>query len=372
VQTSFKHHYVPIWYQKRFLAPGTTAFKILDMQPDRFPLPKGGYRTARNIIERGPGSFFFEKNLYTTRVFGVANDDIERMLFGTIDHRGAAAMEAYQAEDWNRVHGSYMHMFEFMDALRLRTPKGLAWLQQLAGAKSKIEVLRLMQELRTMHCVMWVEGVLEIVSAKNSDAKFIFSDHPVTLFNRHVFPVNVAGQPAGDPNIAFKGTQTIFPFDRDHLFVLTHIEGARVLQKGAAMSARTNARFFDNSLARYDKCVRNRYLTDAQVREVNYIMKLRAQRYIAGAAEDDLYPERHLKNRMWPKLGRFLLPESDNTPSGRGEIFMQTKDGVFHHQDAFGRRPTTKEEYEAKAKQAQAMHARILEVLAKDRDSRLK
>ena len=38
-----------------------------------------------------------------------------------------------------------------------------------------------------MHCTIWTEGVREIVSAEDSDVKFIISDHPVTIYN-HAAP----------------------------------------------------------------------------------------------------------------------------------------------------------------------------------------
>lgn len=373
MQTSYKHHYVPQWYQKKFLGAGQTALQVLDLAPARFPLKNGGYATAKNIVSRGPGAVFYEKNLYTVRIFGEANDDIERMLFGGIDRDGCEAIHAYLAQDWDKVHFSYRHVFEFMDALRLRTPKGLNWLKQLANTDTQLELMYRMQEWRRMHCVMWMESVLEIVSAANSPTKFIFSDHPVTFFNRHVFPVEPSGRPAADPNIEWVGTQTLFPFDQDNLFVLTHLEGAHGVAKAKALTPRTNARFFDNgNVVRYDKCVRGRELTEAQVLEVNYITKSRAHRYIAGQTEDALYPERRLKNRMWPKLARFLLPPRNQHWTAGGEIFMRSADGTFRFQDQFGQRPETQEEFNAKVAQAERMHSRarqlLMEHFAKQKD----
>jgi hypothetical protein len=44
------------------------------------------------------------------------------------------------------------------------------------------------QGIRMLHCTIWVDGVREIVSAENSDDKFITSDHPVTIYNHAVPP----------------------------------------------------------------------------------------------------------------------------------------------------------------------------------------
>jgi hypothetical protein len=83
-----------------------------------------------------------------------------------------------------------MSQFVFWDTERIRLfyfPQQ-AERRLLTRANSQEELMYRMQRIRTMHCVMWTESVLEIVSAENSFVKFILSDHPVTLFNSHVFP----------------------------------------------------------------------------------------------------------------------------------------------------------------------------------------
>jgi hypothetical protein len=354
-QQSFKHHYVPEWYQRRFLAPGTSAFKILDLYPEVFRKPNGSIvGRGREILEKGPNASFFKKDLYTVRWFGEANDDIERMLFGAIDKDGHRAIEAYLQEDWDTVHHTYWQMFEFMDALRLRTPKGLAFLRRVFEARSQYQLMDAMQRLRRMHCVMWAEGIMEILSAEQSSTKLLFSDHPVTLFNSRVFPADPSIPKGMDPLLDWTGTQTLFPFDRDHLFVLTHLEWARSAGKAKAMTKRTNARYFDTPMVRYDNCIRERDLSESQVHEVNYIIKARAHRYVAASSEADLYPERHLKTRVWNKLGKFLMPSKQLHMFG-GDMIMKTGKGVFFFQDEFGRRPNSTEEYEAKVEKAQAL-----------------
>ncbi|MBI1891353.1 MAG: hypothetical protein HYS18_11955 [Burkholderiales bacterium] len=231
-----------------------------------------------------------------------------------------------------------------MDALRLRTPKGLRFISQLSKARDQLSVLMLMQKLRRMHCVMWAEGTLEIVDASQSPTKFIFSDHPVTLFNAHVFPGDPKIPPNEDPHLHWLGTQTLFPFDKNRLYILTHVEFVHSPGSGKARKARTNARYFDpsNSMVRYDDCIRSRYLTEKQVLEVNYIIKARADRYIAGRCEEDLFPERHLKTTQWNKLGQFLLPPKHKVIKQDGCTVVKMKDGRYYFQDQFGRRPTQK------------------------------
>lgn len=360
---SQKHHYVPQWYQKGFLEDCETNLHVLDKSPEQFPLPTGGYSTAKSVKHTGPGAVFFEKHLYTVRAFGKSNDDIERLLFGEIDTKGAAAVEAFLADDTDKLHDLYMALFEFFDALRLRTPKGLRWLKKIGETKSQIELMMVMQELRRMHCVMWGEGAIEIVSAKNSKRKFIFSDHPVTFFNPHVYPVGKSGAPAPDPEQQWIGTQTVFPLNRDNLLILTHVEGVKNVSPAHAIKPRTNARFFDSSIFMTDKCARGRELMDSQVAEVNYIIKQRADRYIAAGSLEDLYPEKFVKNRMWPKLGRFLLPPRSAASKAGGEIFVKSSDGSYMFQDAFGRRPQSQDEFAQKVAQAESLEAHFKRLL---------
>ena len=372
-QLSHKHHYVPEWYQRRFLHSGATAFKILDLHPKKFRDKKGVVRgTSTSILNKGPAAWFFEKDLYSTRVFGTPNDDIETYLFGAIDREGRRAIDAFLAEDWNTVHETYWQMFEFLDALRIRTPKGLAFLKAITKSRNHEALLFEMQRLRKMHCLMWAEGAREILSAEDSDAKFILTDHPVTFFNRHVFPADPAIPPHLDPLQHWQGTQTLFPFDSNHLFVMTNYERARNPLPKNARKSRTNPRLFDNSMVWYHDTIRNRSLNAEQVREVNYILKTRAKQYVAGVKVDDLFPERQLKIRMWNKLGRFLLPSGYEIAAQVGYTVVGKDDGTFYFQDEFGRRPQSKAEYEVEVARAKRMEARLKKLIREHEAKRAK
>ncbi|MDP3166776.1 MAG: DUF4238 domain-containing protein [Hydrogenophaga sp.] len=367
---SHRHHYVPIWYQRGFLAPGQTAFKILDLHPEEFRDETGKVRgKGRSILQKGPDAHFWQPDLYTIRWLGRIDDVIERQLFGAIDAQGKKAIEAWLAEDWNTVHETYLHVYEFMDALRLRTPKGLRLIEGMTRAKNQLEKMVAMQELRRMHCIMWAEGVLEIVRAPIGSTGFIFSDHPVTLFNRHVFPGDPRIPQGQDPALHWQGTQTLFPFDRERLYILTHMEFAARPGPSKARKPRTNSRYFDEGtpMVRYDECIRSRTLTAQQVLEVNYIVKARADRYIAGRTEDDLFPERHLKTTIWSKLGEFLLPQDSMKIHPEAQTTIQYADGSFAFQDAFGRTPSTKAEYERKVKEAKKMRSNFEQIMTKGR-----
>jgi hypothetical protein len=375
-QQSYRHHYVPIWYQRGFLAPGQTSFKILDKCPETFKDASGKVRgQGRSILNKGPDAYFWEPDLYTIRWLGRNDDVIERQLFGTIDTMGKRAINAWLAEDYDTVHETYWYVYEFMDALRLRTPKGLRFVQAMMSRKqtqTQLDLMVAMQELRRMHCIMWAEGCLEIVRAPEGSSGFIFSDHPVTLFNRHVFPGDPDIPPGHDPALHWQGTQTLFPFDRERLYILTHVEFAHSPGPWKARKPRTNPRYFDqgNPMVRYDDCIRTRTLTEQQVREVNYIIKARAHRYIAGRTEDDLFPERHLKRTAWHQLGKFLLPPKHKVTKQDGHSVVRFKDGSYHFQDQFGRRPASRAEYEREAKRAEELEATFKRLLTKHRAER--
>lgn len=51
-----------------------------------------------------------------------------------------------------------------------------------------------------------------------------------------------------------------------------------------------------------------RRVSEQEVLEVNHIIKSRAERYIAGRSEDNLFPEKHLKTTAWNKLANCLMP----------------------------------------------------------------
>jgi hypothetical protein len=64
-----------------------------------------------------------------------------------------------------------------------------------------------------MQCTMWAEGVREVVSAADSDVKFIVTDHPVTTYNAQINPTSPDCAYPLDPMVASLGTQTVFALD---------------------------------------------------------------------------------------------------------------------------------------------------------------
>lgn len=66
MQKSHKHHYVPEWYQKRFMLDGQSAYYRLDLSPEHIETPSGKVIKKAEVLQKGPGKFFFEIDLYTT------------------------------------------------------------------------------------------------------------------------------------------------------------------------------------------------------------------------------------------------------------------------------------------------------------------
>lgn len=364
------NHYVPKWYQKRFLPNGSNAFIYLDLEPERIVTPHGKHVKIKEKCEWGPSKCFRQKDLYTTVVFGEPNDEIERYLFGAIDGRGAKAISALVNEDWPQLSKYFSAVFEYMDAQMLRTPKGLDWLKSRFGAQTQIQLMLTMQSIRQMHCTMWVEGVMEIVFADQSDTKFILTDHPVTVYNKECFPLSKYCRYPNEPLTAYIGTQTIFPLDFNRCFILTNLEYARNPKaKNDMLKLRTNPRFFATTMTRWDAVIRERHLPDKEVIKINYILKKRACKYIAAVKEEWLHPEKTLRNPMWDKLGSVLLPPDSGLWKFGGEIYVGGKDGkLMWYQDEFGR--TIKDHAEAKYRQEQArtMESQFKQILKKHKE----
>jgi len=365
VQQSHKHHYVPEWYQRRFMGVSQTAYHRLDLTPEIIKTPSGKIIRKGEKNFKGPTKFFYESDLYTTNYFGVENDDIETYLFGKIDTDGAAAIAAMASTNWMReIHPHFINFFEYMDAQRLRTPKGLNWIIKRFNPKSYNHLLHLMQEIRRMHCTMWIEGVMEVVSAKNSEIKFIVSDNPVTFYNPVFYPRNKKCKFPFDPEIELKGTRTIFPLDQNYCVIITNLEYARSPGKYKANKPRTNPRFFDNTIARYDDIIRNRILNESEVSIINYILKSRAQRFIAAENENWLYPEKTLKKKDWYSFDKLFLSKDFRFLGHGGETFIGGKNGeLIATQDDFGRKPKNKKEWEEKQNQVNMMREHLEKLL---------
>ncbi|MES2579414.1 MAG: DUF4238 domain-containing protein [Pseudomonadota bacterium] len=333
-QKSRNNHYIPEWYQRRFLTEGQQKLVYLNLFPEE-KLPDGRTIRYREISNFYPSQCFCEMDLYTTQFGNDINDEIEQYLMGSLDTNGATAVEAITNGDERDIHEAFEPFFEYLDAQKLRTIKGLDWIGTKYGRLSQLELMIEMQGLRTRHCTMWTEGVREIVSAIDSDVKFIISDHPVTIYNAAYSPDSDGCSYPEDPGIELIGSQTIFVLDENHCLILTNLEYAENPEGVDLTTRRTNSRFRGRSMVRTDAYIRSRKFNSEEVLAVNYLLKTRARKFIASSNKDWLYPETHFKG-SWGSIAKTLLPKDGLYQFG-GEIYVGHKDGSVHYQDAYGR-----------------------------------
>lgn len=328
------NHYVPEWYQRRFLTDDRKKLFYLNLDPIT-QLPDGRKIKHREISEFAPSQCFCERDLYTTQFGEAINDEIERSLMGALDTNGAKAVAAIAEGDEIAVHEALQPFFEYLDAQKLRTPKGLDWIRSKYAKLSQVDLMMEMQGLRTMHCTMWAEGVREIISAEDSDVKFIVTDHPVTIYNAAFPPESSTCAYPEDPAIELIGSQTVFVLDENHCLILTNLEYSKNPDDANLTAKRTNARYRGHSIVRTDAYIRTRKFTREEVIAVNYLLKNRARKYIASSNKDWLYPENEFKGD-WKSIAKILLPRDELYRFG-GEIYVGYKDGSVHYQDEFGR-----------------------------------
>lgn len=329
------NHYVPQWYQEGFFEPGQTTLAYLDLDPPKTVLKDGTVKLHNSRFTWPTEKCFRQRDLYSTFFGASVNDEIERRLFGNIDSKGVAAVRAFIGTDVHQWISNFETFFTYIDAQKIRTPKGLAWLKAQYPALDQNELMMEMQGIRTMHCSIWSGGVREIVSAEDSDVKFIVTDHPVTMYNHAIPPEDARCQDGNEPGIALKGSQTIFPLNRDFCLILTNLEYARD-PKEMPLEKRTFARNYAGTLVKADAMVRERKLTSLEVSQVNYVLKKRARRFIAAGKPEWLYPETSVTG-SWRDVRATLLPPRDSLWGFGGEIYASYEDGRVHYQDEFGR-----------------------------------
>ena len=132
-----------------------------------------------------------------------------------------------------------------------------------------------------------------------------------------------------------RGSQTIYPMDRDHCLILTNLEYAKDPSIGP-LEKRTFARNYRQSLTRIDAFIRTRKLDAQEVAQINFIMKKRARRFIGAGRKEWLYPEKTV-TQPWSELRKTLLPPKGGMFHFGGEMFVKYESGDVHYQDEFGR-----------------------------------
>ncbi|MER8613299.1 DUF4238 domain-containing protein [Mesorhizobium sp. M0895] len=328
------NHYVPQWYQEGFFEPGRNSYSYIDLSPCQHALSDGRVVTEKSKFVSPTSRAFCQRDLYSTFFGTSVNDEIERKLFGDIDTRGAHAVRAFVGGDAGEWHRHFTTFFEYLDIQKIRTPKGLDWLSAQYPRLTQNDLMFEMQGIRMMHCTIWMEGVREIVSAQDADIKFIVSDHPVTIYNYAVSPDAGSGY-RNEPSIALKGSQTIFPLNRDFCLILTNLEYAQD-HSANPLEKRTFAGNYRNSMVRTDAFIRTRKLTSEEVIRVNRVLKTRAKRYIAAGKEEWLHPETS-SAEPWADLRSTFLPPKNGLWHFGGEMYAGFESGEVYYQDAFGR-----------------------------------
>ena len=331
------NHYVPQWYQKGFVINGRDDLRHLKKRT--IELPNGDTKAVDSKNWFKPAQCFYQTDLYTTFFCSHVNDEIERMLFSQIDDNGSSAVKAFLTDDQSNWHNHFQDFFEYLDSQKIRTPKGLDWLQSKYSYLNQNKLMLEMQSIRMMNCTLWTEAVRELVSAKTSEVKFIVSDHPVTIYNYACPPDSELCQYPNDPDIALKGSQTIFPLDQNRCLILTNLEYAKDPDGSNPLEQRTNATRVRHSMVNTIEFINNRELTAEEVTSINYIIKSRSKESIAAGNEDWLYPEKSV-SKDWAELRHVLMPPSDQLHRYGGEMFVGYEDGSTYYQDAFGRTTT--------------------------------
>lgn len=110
------------------------------------------------------------------------------------------------------------------------------------------------------------------------------------------------------------------------------------------MSLRPNPNPFRSAIFKFTEIQTLRDLSEQEVREVNFIIKSRALRYIAAEKEEWLYPDRHISKSNWNVYGYgyLLMPDPRAVHLG-GEIVWGGGPGPGGAMDEYGRVPGEKD-----------------------------
>jgi hypothetical protein len=193
--------------------------------------------------------------------------------------------------------------------------------------------------LRQLFCAIWYESVWLVADARNSATKFIVSDHPVTVYNRQRGPRSQRCRSDDDPDIWLNGTHTLFPLSLDRILILTNLSWVRNPYQSATRE-RPNPDPLRSAIFSMLNIQTERHLTEEEVRQINFVLKTRARKYIAAGREEWLYPEKHVSKSDWATFGNgyLLMPDPRSVPFTR-EMYMGFSDGTSTAFDEYGRRP---------------------------------
>jgi hypothetical protein len=337
------NHYVPVWYQKKFILDSQDVkdFFYLDLNPEKYIDSRGNKHEGKALKKLGPKKCFCADDLYLTEFDGVKSKDIEKAFFGEIDTNGQNAVSYYENFSYPWDGGDHFkEMMLYMSTQKLRTIKGLEQIKKIISSENKNETLGTMVKYGQLYCAIWTECVWQIADASNPETKFIISDHPVTVYNRVCGPSWLNRN--GEPDIRQNATHTIFPLSLNKVLILTNLSWVRnPYQK--ELSYRPNPNFFRSAIFKITDIQTLRRLEEDEVREINYIIKSNAKRYIAAAKKEWLYPEKYISKSDWSGYGSgyLLMPDPRSVTYG-GQLIIGHQNGTSTAFDEYGRRPWEK------------------------------
>ena len=256
----------------------------------------------------GATNCFKETDLYTVKFRNFESTEIEQFFFGKVDREGKNAVEYFSAfEHPSGNSKAFNALLNYMSIQNFRTPKGLRYLSELIQTANKNKLLMEMQRLQNMHCAIWTECVWSLVGANQTYTKFLISDHPVTVYNHDVFPDSEHCRKFTDPDFRMNGTHTLFPLSPTRILILTNLSWVRN-PYGQAQKMRPNPSLFRTAMFNFTEIQTDRELEEVEVNQINFIIKRRANRFVAAANNDWLYPEKSIPSGHWRKLDdRYLL-----------------------------------------------------------------
>lgn len=336
------NHYVPEWYQRRFIPPTAKQHRYfyLDTRPDR--VTREGTTFTHNAIKRwGPSRCFFQTDLYTTRFGSWINTDIEKLFFGRVDADGCGAVEYWATFQHPSVkHEAFHHFIRYLSLQKLRTPKGLLQLSELVKVRDKNTLLIGLQKLCDLYAAVWAESVWCILDASQSPTKFIISDHPVTTYNCECFPASARCRGHRDPEVTLNASHTLFPLGLEKMLVLTNLTWARNPYRNPTDQRPNPTLMRTSSPFNFMHVQTGRVLSETEVMEINFIIKERAYRYVAAAEREWLFPEERIQMRSWDKLGDgYLLMQDPRSVETTVETMIGYGGGRYESFDPYGRQP---------------------------------
>ena len=114
----------------------------------------------------------------------------------------------------------------------------------------------------------------------------------------------------------------------EKVLILTNLSWVRNPYQ-SEVGVRPNPNPFRNTMFNVTDIQTLRHLNEKEVREINFIIKSRALRYIGAAREEWLYPERHVTKSDWNRYGHgyLLMPDPRSVAYG-GETIIGYQDGT--------------------------------------------